>query len=103
MSDLSANDLRDEINDRTKDWEAATDSRRELEAAEAATRAWSELDTGLSDGTMDLPDAWRHPGWVLVKTDDLKRVLPRVEKQMTLTPLEQAAVKRLQAVAERDA
>jgi hypothetical protein len=97
----SPNDLRSEIIDRTKDWEAAdTGSRREFEAAEAATRAFAELDAGLSDGVMDLPDAWRHPGWVLVKTADLDQVLPRVEHQMTLTPYEQAAVKRLAAAAK---
>lgn len=101
MSDLSPNDLRDEINDRTKDWEAAQDARRELEAAEAATRAWSELDAGLTDGTMDLPDAWQHEGWIWVKSADVSRVLPRVEKQMTLTALEKSAVERLAAaVAE---
>ena len=97
MGDLSPNDLRDEINDRTKDWEDAEGgSRREFEAAEAVTRAWAELNAGLTDGTMDLPVAWVHPGWVPVQVSDLKQVLPRVEKQMSLLPGERAAVTRLQ-------
>lgn len=99
MRDLSPNDLRSEINDRTKDWENARDSRRELEAAEAATRAWSELDAGLTEGVMDLPDAWLHPGWVMVQARDLKHALPRVEHQKTLTPVEKSAVERLRAAA----
>lgn len=99
----SANDLRDEIRDRTKDWEDAEGgSRREFESAEAFTRAWAELDAGLTDGTMDLPYAWEHEGWIMVKAADVKAVLPRVEKQITLLPGEKSAVERLQAaVAER--
>lgn len=97
----SANDLRDEIRDRTKDWEDAEGgSRREFESAEAMTRAWAELDAGLTDGTMELPYAWEQHGWLWVKADDLERVLPRVEKQMTLTPLEKSAVERLRAATD---
>lgn len=105
----SANDLRDEIRDRTKDWESADlHSRREHEAAEAATRAFAELDAGLTDGTMDLPSAWEAASlhladWgMIVATRDIERLLPRVEDQVTLTPIERAAVERLQAaVRER--
>jgi hypothetical protein len=90
----SGNDLRDEINDRTRDWEEAEGgSRREFEAAEAATRAWSELNTGLTEGTLLIPDAWISAASRMIA--DLELIMPRVEHQLTLTPEERAAVKRL--------
>lgn len=96
MTDASSpNDLRDEINDRTKDWERADPhSRREFDAAEAATRAWSELDAGLTEGTMELPDAWLS-SFLAALARDVTLIMPRVKDQMTLTPDERSAVNRL--------
>jgi hypothetical protein len=55
----SASELRSECLDRILDWETAeAGSRREREAAEAFTRAFSELDACLTDGTSVLPPEW---------------------------------------------
>ena len=55
----SASELRSECLDRILDWERAEPgSRREQEAAEAFTRAFSELDACLTDGTSALPPEW---------------------------------------------
>jgi hypothetical protein len=104
---MKADDLRNEIIAQTREWEQAqAGSRPEFEAAEAATRAFAELDALMCEGKEPPPAAWAPgaaggaSGYALVKTADLANVLPRVEQQVTLTPWERSSVRRLREAVD---
>jgi hypothetical protein len=99
---VKADDLRNEVNAQMLEWEQTEPrSRPEHEAAEAFTRAWAELDALMRDGREPPPAPWAPgvhglPGtYILVLARDVGRVLERMENQVTLTPYEKAAARRL--------
>jgi hypothetical protein len=107
---MRADDLRAETIAQITEWERTEPrSRPEHEAAEAFTRSFAELDALMREGKEPPPSAWA-PGiggmstdYMLVKISDVSEVLPRVEHQVSLTPWEKAAVRRLREATDEAA
>ena len=91
------------MRDGISDWEQASSISAETEAAERATGSAAALDYHMCHAGR-LPAAWLEgrTGLIGQAIADLDRVLPRVENQVTLTPLEKAAVKRLREAVDNE-
>jgi len=85
------------------DWESASTISAETEAAERATGSAAALDYHMSHQGR-LPAAWLEgrTGLTGKAVSDIDLILPRVENQVTLTPYERAAVKRLREAVDTE-